>query len=226
MVSSAFGSHGLPVVFARSWMTRALAELGRFEDGLACANEALRIAEVLDHPFSVYVGNQGLGYLHLRRGAVHEALPYLQRSFELCKEWNLVIGHPTAEALLGYALMLSGYVSEGTHMLRRALDESRGIGVLFTHALEAAWLAEAYLRGGNRDAARETADYAMQVAIEQETLGYQAWILRVQGEIAATDGSTQTAEQHFQRALGLARSLQMRPLVEQCNVKLAGLASA
>jgi class 3 adenylate cyclase/tetratricopeptide (TPR) repeat protein len=222
-VGSSFGSHGLPVVFARSWMTRALAELGRFEEGIACANEALRIAEVLDHPFSIYVGNQGLGYLHLRRGAVYEALPFLQRSCELCKEWNLTIGHPTAEALLGYALMLSGYVSEGTHMLSRALDESRGIGVLFTHALETAWLAEAYLRGGNRELARGTAEYAMQVAIEQETLGYQAWILRLQGEIAAKGRGSEEARQHLEGALQLARSLQMRPLAEQCARDLAAL---
>jgi tetratricopeptide (TPR) repeat protein len=224
MVGNSFGSHGLPVVFARSWKTRALSELGRFDEGLACAQEALRIAEVLDHPFSLYVANQGMGYLHLRRGAITEALPFLQRSYALCMEWNLAIGKPTAAALLGHAQVCADRVAEGLPLLAVAVEECRAIGVLFAHALEAAWLAEAQLRANDLSAAQRTADYAMRIATEQEALGYKAWTLRVQGQIAAASAHGELARQHLEHALRLARSLEMQPLAAQCERDLASLA--
>jgi class 3 adenylate cyclase/tetratricopeptide (TPR) repeat protein len=225
MIGSSFGSHGLPVVFARSWMTRALSEMGRFEEGLACAREGLRLAEVLDHPFSRYVANQGLGYLHLRRGAIGEALPYLQRSYEVCREWSLRIGYPTSAALLGYAYALAGRVADGVHLLSRALDDSRSIGVRFSCSLETAWLAEAHLLIGNLEPAQRLAAEAMQIALEQEERGHQAWILHLRGRIAlAADDKTGAARTRFGEAQRIAAELQMRPLVEQCDRELAGLA--
>jgi class 3 adenylate cyclase/tetratricopeptide (TPR) repeat protein len=226
MIISSFGSHGLPVVFARSWMTRALAEMGRFEEGLACGNEGLRLAEALDHPFSRYVANQGLGYLHLRRAAIGDAVSYLQRSYELCREWKLLIGYPTSGALLGYAYALDGRVADGVHLLSRALDDSRRIGVHFSVALETAWLAEAHLCLGDLDAAQRLAGQALHVAVEQEENGHRAWILHLQGKLAAAAGAPgEAARARFEEARQAAIELGMRPLAEQCERELDGLAA-
>lgn len=225
MMGDSLGSHGLPAVFARSWMTRALAELGRFDEAMACGGEGLRTAERLDHPFSLYVASQGLGYLQLRRGCLSEAVPLLQRSLELCREWNLRIGRPTAAALLGYAYVRAGRLAEGTHLLSQALDQAREIGVRFALPQETGWLAEAQLRAGNLDVARNTAAQALHLAVEQDATGCSAWILRLQGEIAAAQGESAEARERFEAALQQARSLEMLPLVAQCQGDIRALSA-
>jgi class 3 adenylate cyclase/tetratricopeptide (TPR) repeat protein len=52
-----------PAVMARATFARALAERGVFDEGDAHGQEALRIAEALDHPFSVVVESLDLAYL-------------------------------------------------------------------------------------------------------------------------------------------------------------------
>jgi hypothetical protein len=64
----------------------------------------------------------------------------------------------------------------------------------------------------------------MRIATEQEALGYKAWTLRVQGQIAAATAHGEQARQHFQHALRLARALEMQPLAAQCERDLASLA--
>jgi class 3 adenylate cyclase/tetratricopeptide (TPR) repeat protein len=218
------GTHGLPGVFARSWMSRALADLGSHEAALSAAEDGWRIAEATDHPFSCYVASQGLGYVELRRGELTAAIGWLQRSFDLCTEWNFVIGRPTAAALLGYALARAGRWRDGIPLLTDALETGLALGVLFAHSLEAAWLAEAYLKAGRLDDAQRMADHALTVALEHEERGYQAFILLVQGDIAAAQGAHR--EHHavtcFEQAMTLARSLDMQPLARHCEARLFG----
>ena len=51
-----FGLVVSPAVWSRAQLARALAERGLFDEGDAHGQEAIRIAEALDHPFSVVVG--------------------------------------------------------------------------------------------------------------------------------------------------------------------------
>jgi predicted ATPase/class 3 adenylate cyclase len=51
-----FGLVVSPAVWSRAQLARALAERGVFDEGDAHGQEAIRIAEALDHPFSVLVG--------------------------------------------------------------------------------------------------------------------------------------------------------------------------
>jgi hypothetical protein len=101
----------------------------------------------------------------------------------------------------------------------------RAIGVLFTHSLEAGWLAEAYLLADNLEDAERTAEYALQVAREHEEQGYRAWILRLQGEIArARDpGRVEPARACLEEARRLAIALDMLPLKASCERSLGTL---
>jgi tetratricopeptide (TPR) repeat protein len=51
-----FGLATFPAVYSRAVLARALAERGVFDEGDAHGHEAIRIAEGLDHPFSVVIG--------------------------------------------------------------------------------------------------------------------------------------------------------------------------
>ena len=225
LVGSRFGSHGLPAIFARSWLARALSELGQFDRAITYAEEGVRLADALGHPFSLTVACWGIGYLHLRNGRPRDAVSVLERAVELCQAWNFLVGYPTSAALLGYSYALSGRVGEAIPLLSEAVEQSRAMGVLFSQSLEAAWLSEAHLLANRIDDALKGAEYALKVAIEQKERGYQAWIIHLHGEIAASmnHGANAKAQTYYAEAVTLATALGMRPLVARCRLSLGRL---
>ena len=70
-----FGMANLPSVYTRLSLARALAEVGRFDEGRETAEEALRIAEKADHAVSLPLGWFALGYVLLRQGQWDERHP-------------------------------------------------------------------------------------------------------------------------------------------------------
>jgi class 3 adenylate cyclase len=53
-----------PAVLSRAFLARALAERGLFDEGETHGHEAIRIAEALDHRFSLIEACLGLAYVH------------------------------------------------------------------------------------------------------------------------------------------------------------------
>jgi class 3 adenylate cyclase len=73
-----FGLAVFPAVMSRAQLARALAKRGVFDEGDAHGQEAIRIAEALDHPFSVVVGCLDLAYLKSVRGELSQAARLLE----------------------------------------------------------------------------------------------------------------------------------------------------
>jgi hypothetical protein len=65
----------------------------------------------------------------------------------------------------------------------------------------------------------------LEVARSRRERGFEAWALRLRGEIEArsTSSDTEAAEQSYRLALGLAGDLAMRPLVAHCHFGLGQL---
>ena len=61
------GLAGFPAAMARSELAMALAEKGAIEEGIVHGQEGVRIAEVLNHPFSWVVASWGPAYLYRTR---------------------------------------------------------------------------------------------------------------------------------------------------------------
>ncbi len=72
---SASALTGLPAVNSRAWLARCLAELGAFPEGIAHGEEAVRIAEAVDHPNSLIHAYLGVGFLSLRTGGPLQGHP-------------------------------------------------------------------------------------------------------------------------------------------------------
>jgi tetratricopeptide (TPR) repeat protein len=79
------------------------------------------------------------------------------------------------------------------------------------------------LKGG--DAARQQ---ALEVTRTQKQQGYQAYALRLLGEIAARrePPEVELAEDYYRQALALAEAIGMRPLVAHCHRGLGTLYAA
>ncbi len=68
LIRERFGMTGLPSVLSRTYLSWSLAELGAFAEGTARGEEGVRIAETMDHPFSLIWAYSGIGKLYLDQG--------------------------------------------------------------------------------------------------------------------------------------------------------------
>ena len=98
----------LIAVLSLSWLTTCLAELGEFEEGRRRADEAIRLAEEANHPWSRVAAYYGLGVLHTQRSAFEAALVPLEQAFQLCNTYDIPGWGTTLAWWLGYARALSG----------------------------------------------------------------------------------------------------------------------
>ena len=80
-----FGMPGILAVNSHAWLARCLAELGAFPEGIAHGEEAVRIAEAVDHPNSLIHAYLGVGFLSLRQRDLARAIPVLERGLDLCR---------------------------------------------------------------------------------------------------------------------------------------------
>ena len=115
---------GLPTVMSRTWSVSCLADLGGFDEGAAWGAEAVRLAEAVDHPFSLIQAYFALGTLYLRKGDVPQAIPVLERGLARCQVASILGWLPAVAAALGYAYILAGRVAEALPLLQQAAQDT------------------------------------------------------------------------------------------------------
>jgi class 3 adenylate cyclase/tetratricopeptide (TPR) repeat protein len=208
-----------PSALARTWLAFSLAEMGAFDAALRSAQEALTIAEAVDHPYGIYHGLLALGITHAYRGDIDRAIALLERGIATSTQANMPAMTMAAAPYLSIAYAQAGRLAEAIscleHMVERAAEKEWKSFL----ALGMACLGEAYLLAGRTEAAR-TATRALELARQGQQRGYEAWVLRVLGEVA-THGEPHVvddAEDAYRRGLELASELGMRPLVAHCHL--------
>jgi tetratricopeptide (TPR) repeat protein len=228
LIRESFGVVGYPAVNSRAWFVRCLAELGAFPEGVAYGAEAVRIAEAVDHPISRILAYLGVGFFSLRQRDLCRAIAVLERCLELCRVWNSRVWFPEAAAALGWAYAWTGRVPEAFPLLEQAEQRGAAMETLGGQSLRVGYVSEAYLRAGRMQEAVHLAERALVLARTHKERGYQAWALRLLGEIAAHQEPVESkpAAQHYQQALALAEELGMRPLVAHCYRGLGTLYAA
>ena len=216
-----FGMMGFPSVLSCTWLAWCLAEVGAFSEAIACGEEGLRIAEAVDHPFSMVNAYSGIGAVYLRQGALSQAIALLARGLALCQTWDILSWLHTVAGNLGHAYALSGRVAEALPLLEQAASMgSRG-----GHAMYTVRLSEVYLLVGQIEKASTLAEQALTLSRDRKERGYQAWALRLLGEISSQSEPPEgeSAEAHYRQALTLAEELGMRPLQAHCHLGLGTL---
>jgi class 3 adenylate cyclase/tetratricopeptide (TPR) repeat protein len=220
-----FGLVAYPAVVSRAFLARSLAELGVFDEGRDHGQEAVRLAEALDHPFSLIWACLNLGHLEGLRGEFIRATVPLERAVALSHEWSIAYLTPIALGALGHVYTASGRVREGVSWLQQALAAYASAGIGYLHSMSAVRLGEAYLLAGRVEEARAWGARAVVLAREREERGHEAWAHRLVGETASHhDGlDAAAAEAHLATSTALASELGMRPLVARCHLSLGKL---
>jgi class 3 adenylate cyclase/tetratricopeptide (TPR) repeat protein len=216
------GMTGFPAVMSRTWLVSCLTDLGEFELGQMRGQEAIRLAESADHPFSLTQAYYTLGTLFLHQGDLKQAVPILERGLSLCQTASILTWFPSVAAALGYALTLSERIAEALPLLQQAVARDTSKGVAVGHARRLAYLSESYLLTDRREEAAELARQALALARSLQSRGHEAAALWLLGEIHMHQETPadDTPETYYRQALALAHELGMRPLQARCHLAL------
>jgi class 3 adenylate cyclase/tetratricopeptide (TPR) repeat protein len=222
---------GMPVplsLVSRAYLMWCLAELGEFAEGYMRGAEAVKMAEALEQQVeqqqAFIFAYRGVGYLHLLKGDLDQAIPLLERSLQLCRALDLPGYLPWAASRLGYAYALGGRVAEGLPLLEQTVERTGSTGMV-GHSMRLVCLGEGYLMAGRPDAAMERAGQALDLSIRQKEWGSQAYACHLLGQIASHGDPPDLAgsEARFRHAMALANERGMRPLVAHCHLGLGRL---
>ena len=153
LIRERFGMIGLPAVLSRAWLVRCLAELGAFPEGLVHGEEAVRIAEAVDHPPSFIYAYLGVGFLALRTRDLSRAISALEHCLDLCRIWNIRLWFPETAAALGCAYACAGRVAEALPLLEQAEQSGAAMGTMGGQSLRVGYVSEAYLLAGRTEEA-------------------------------------------------------------------------
>jgi tetratricopeptide (TPR) repeat protein len=205
VVGERVGISGLTLIYARAYLCICLAELGQFEEGYAIAEEAIRRADGLRHPWALGHASIAMSCLATRQGRPERALA--------CYAWYRDALPPTgdvwplADAWAAYAEVVAGRAEAALPRLDPATSPPQVVPAVQL------WRADACIQLGRLREARALATDALEAGRRRGEASYEAWGLLMLGEIAARSASRTTdAEQRYGAALALARDRGFRPL--------------
>jgi tetratricopeptide (TPR) repeat protein len=187
-----------------AWRSEALAALGRFDNAIASANEALRVASHIRHTGSLSIANPFLGYVNLLRGDLPTAIAVLERGLAISEEHDIVHGICANGLYLGRVLLLSGERARGLECVEHGLERSEGAPLQWSRYGTVS--AAAYLAADRPDAARRV-------------------LLRLEAEVLLLEGDPHAALERAQDALSAARELGTVPETGHCHITLSRIAS-
>ena len=220
-----FGTNGSVAASSRAWLSYCLAERGAFTEGLAMAEDGLRIAETVNHPFRLIEACSGVSMVCLRQGDVPRAILMLERAMSLSQDWHILSLLPVMAAALGLAYALEGRIAAGLALAEHGVEQIGAGGRARSLTPAITCLSEAYLLADRLEEARQRAGQALDLARQYKQRGHQAWALWLLGEVAArhTSPEVESAAGHYRQALALAEELGMRPLQAHCHCGLGTL---
>jgi class 3 adenylate cyclase/tetratricopeptide (TPR) repeat protein len=217
-----FGAPAIQSALSGAYLANMLSQLGRFDEAIEHAEAAVRIAETVDHPYTLHFGLIPLGLAYFRRGDLPRAIRVLERALNVCRTSQIVVGIPRAAATLGAAYALAGRADEAVPLVVSAVDEFRRRETHSWPALVLLFGGMAYLYVGRIDEAAGLAREAVALSRRLGARPAEAHALCLAGDVASA-GTAEDAEGYYREALTLAGELALRPRIAHCHLGLATL---
>jgi class 3 adenylate cyclase/tetratricopeptide (TPR) repeat protein len=213
----------LPIYVSLSaWRSEAYAALGHFEHALMSGRDALRAAMETQHPASLLVAQDHLGYAHLLHGDLHAAVPLLERALAVATEHDLLHGLIRASSRLAYVLALLGEGARGLGLLDKVLGRYTARATPPVRAYGTT-TASAYLAAGAYEDARAEIQQGLAAAAERHARGHLATLQRLAAEVLEHDDDFAEARACLEEALAIAAEQEMRSEVARCHLALGRL---
>jgi predicted ATPase/DNA-binding SARP family transcriptional activator len=207
----------------RTFGALCLWYLGYPERALQEAEDAIALAEELEHPFTTCVATFFTALIRLLRRD-HEAMADLaaealqiaaQRSFPLYEAWGTM--------LTGWGLSQAGQVEEGIAHLRRGIAAWHAMGAAVTLSNALVVLAGTYVQIGWTTAALTLIEEGLSAAAQWQHRLCEAELHRLRGELLRREGALADAEAAFRRAIEVAQEQRARGWELRATTSLARL---
>ena len=221
-----FGYAAPASVYGRYVLIMSLAQLGRFAEAAEYEAEASRLAESMQHAFTVQTTHSAAGTLYLLKGDWAQARSRIEAWIAAVRGGNIALLLPYAVASSAWVLAELDQVSEALGRLQEAyqlIERHVARGIIHYVGWAYCSLGRASLRLGRLDEAQRLGDRA--VELSPRHLGYAAHALHLLGDIATHPDrfDAERGETHYRQALALAEPRGMRPLVAHCHLGLGKL---
>ncbi len=206
LIGERFGQARLAASLARATLGLTLGRVGRFNDALTRAGEALKIAEAARHAYSIASELYSLGVIYLFKGDNAVALRVLEQGRET---WQTLQSPPFGpmNAALGLALCRSGDFSRGLPLLEAAPLHAPAD---FIYPSSTA-LAEGYLLAGRAQESALSAQRALELATTMGTRGCEALALHRVAEATAGSGQNHAGVHAIRRRCPSPRTSECAP---------------
>jgi predicted ATPase len=204
---------------------QALWHLGYPDQALQRSQDALALAQEIEHPYSLVWALSWAAILHWHRHEPHATFEQLEAAMALATEHGFVQWAAQGTILGGRVLAEQGHVSEGMAQIQQGLAAYWATGSALLQPYFLALLSEAHQRAGQAEAGLTVLAEALRLVDHTGECWYQAELYRLKGELLldlATEGYTEAAL-CMQQALALARQQQAQSLELRAAMSLARL---
>ena len=188
------------ILCGASW---SLWFLGRWDDAVRQAEEALRFAEKSFDPEHISFATWTLSEAYCAKGDLDRAIHYGEMAVEGI---NAPYSKAFAQVPLGWALCRAGKTSRGLDLMTPLFQMSKSDQFHLYECYAGAWLAEGYLLAGEYEKARETSERIIELATRIGAKPWLAWCHRILGEVALKTEKNQAASS-FEKAISLFREM-------------------
>jgi predicted ATPase len=216
-----------PSVFSRDFAALATWLLGDTHEAISLSEDTIRLAERLDHPFTLTLALFFDAWLAVLEGDPDLVIRQSSRAIVLCQDRGFALFSAMSSVLRGWARTRLGDADGGCAELTDALERMEATRAKMLRHFFLGLLADAHRHAGRRTEALAVADEAL---AEAEAVGerfYEADLHRVRAELLADVEPTRAADVHesLARSLAVARVQRARALQRRAEGSLRRLHS-
>ena len=214
-ITAGFGAGTYPdasmATIAHSYMARAFAEIGDFDQARRHAEASHELAEVIADPFSQVFAAMAIGFVRLSLGEHEVAIMWLERSRQsaIQAETEYLLALPAG--FLGMAYVAAGQAERAVSLLEEAISHANSIGFFGNQPYRLAALGRAYFAMGRIDDALNMATDALRQACTRGEIYAQAIALHVLAE-ATHRSSPRDSQGYLDSALELSERYGLAPV--------------
>ena len=213
-----------PGAFCSAWAAHPLWHIGYPDRALERSLEAIQRAEALAHPYSMALAFNYAAILHQFRRETESAFEKAEAAISICRENKFAY-------YIGWAMIIKGWSlakqddEKGVNEIKQGLKMLRDTGAKRSLPYYLCLLAETHGNGGRTQKGLQIISEGIVAAEEMEERWWEAELYRVKGDLMLqqSEANEEQAENHFRRALEVARKQQSQSLELRAANSLARL---